>query len=155
MVRRWLTKDFTSEEGLAKFAMPETEKALEEKPEQPPMDIERALEEFVGQGAVLRNVLSGFLSTAQDQMEKIKIALAAEDAETVRKEAHAIKGGAGNLTADTLSAIAHRLEKAGASKDLENGTVILDQLAAEFTRLSEYVAKTDDVLMTAADEEIN
>ncbi len=60
------------------------------------------------------------------------------DAELVKREAHSIKGGAANLTANELSGIAFELENIGKSNTLEASTVILERLEKEFYRLDAF-----------------
>ncbi len=155
MVRRWLAQAYVPAEDISVTPPPEKEILVEEKRLLPPIDLDKALEEFVGQSAVLRNVLSGFQEAAREQIGHIKAALDSQDAETVRKEAHAIKGGAANLTADTLSAIAHELEKVGASGNLGKAAAVLDQLTAELERLCRYVADSEAALVLNDEKEIN
>ena len=50
------------------------------------------------------------------------------DAEVVRREAHSIKGGAANLTANDLSRIAFEIENIGISGMLEEGIDSLQKL---------------------------
>ncbi len=106
-----------------------------------PMDWERALEEFLGQTEVLSGVLEEFVKTAQSQIGLIAQALAANDAETVRKQAHAIKGGAANLTAETLAAVALDLENIGRGGELGQGPVTLQRLDQELARLKRYLSE--------------
>ena len=59
----------------------------------------------------------------------------------VGREAHSIKGGSANLTADTLSDIAFKLERTGSSGDLEGSLETLELLEKEFKRLEEFTKK--------------
>ena len=70
-----------------------------------PMDYEMALAEYEGDRAFLTTVLNGFLERAKAQMQTLRQALKRGDAETVREEAHAIKGGSGILMADRKSVV--------------------------------------------------
>ncbi|MBW2119167.1 MAG: Hpt domain-containing protein [Deltaproteobacteria bacterium] len=56
----------------------------------------------------------------------------------VRSEAHSIKGGAANLTADALSKVALELENIGKSNVLEGGIKVLERLENEFHHLEVY-----------------
>ncbi len=107
-------------------------------PENAPMDYERAVDEFEGDEEFLIEVLGGFLDNVRDQVVTIRQAISDGEAETVRKEAHSIKGGAANLTAQGLSGIAFELEQIGQSERLEMGPKILQRLEEEFTRLEVY-----------------
>ena len=103
-----------------------------------PMEYERALEEFEGDEAFLMEVLEGFIENVRSQIRTILQAVSDGDAEAVRKEAHSIKGGAANLTANELSATAFELEKIGESGVLDKGAEILERLEEQFFRLETY-----------------
>ncbi len=105
-----------------------------------PMDWALALEEFLDQEAVLVNVLAEFRQTLCQQFTLMENALDANDSETVRKEAHAIKGGAANLAMGALSALAARLEEKAKAGDLSRAGVGLKALKDEFERLEQYLA---------------
>jgi PAS domain S-box-containing protein len=99
------------------------------------MDFEKALNEFQGDKALLMEVLKGFVLNVRGQIGIIQQALMSQDAERVRREAHAMKGGAANLRADELSRIAFELETIGKSGELERGTETLIRLQRELSNL--------------------
>ena len=103
-----------------------------------PMNFELAIEEFEGDKELLMEVLEGFLENVRNQIVTIKQALSNGDTEVVSKEAHSIKGGAANLTADELSRIAFELEDIGKSGVLEGGIEVLERFEKEFCRLETY-----------------
>ena len=108
-----------------------------------PMNFEKAVEEFEGDKEFLMEVLEGFLDNVRAQIETIHHAISNGDAEVVWKEAHSIKGGAANLTADKLSKIAFELEKVGKSSTLEEGGEVLERLQKEFYRLENFARGMD------------
>ncbi|MCP4576228.1 MAG: PAS domain S-box protein [Deltaproteobacteria bacterium] len=110
-----------------------------------PMEYAKALEEFEGDEAFLMEVLEGFIGNVTSQIGIIREAISDGDSEIVRREAHSIKGGAANLTADELSKIAFELENIGRSGMLEEGIDSLQKLEREFFRLERFVAKRDDI----------
>jgi HPt (histidine-containing phosphotransfer) domain-containing protein len=55
-------------------------------------------------------------------------------------EAHALKGGAANLTADSLAEVAGEIESLGSSGVLERGAEILERFEEELLRLESYAA---------------
>ena len=69
----------------------------------------------------------------------IRQAIADDDAECVREEAHAMKGGAANLTADYLAGIAFELEKVGKTGFLTGGLDLLEKVEKECSRLEDYI----------------
>jgi len=107
------------------------------------MNFEKAIEEFEGDKEFLIEVLDGFLENVRAQIETIRQAISNGDAEVVWKEAHSIKGGAANLTADELSRIAFELENLGKSGMLEEGDEALERLKKEFYRLENYTKGID------------
>jgi PAS domain S-box-containing protein len=104
-----------------------------------PIDIEKAIAEFEGDKQLLSEVLAGFTLAVGKQIGAIRMALSCGDAETVRKEAHAIKGGAANITAKALSGVAFELENKGISKELKGAGEIIDSLEREFEVLRHYI----------------
>ena len=105
------------------------------KIESVPMNFEKAIEEFEGDKEFLMEVVDGFLDNVRAQIETIHQAITDGDSEVVRREAHSIKGGAANLTADVLSKIAFELENIGKSGLLEGGIEVLERLEKEFHHL--------------------
>ena len=78
-----------------------------------PMNFERAVEEFERDREFLMEVLEGFMGNVRAQIGTIRQAISDGDADQIREEAHSIKGGAANLTADNLSEVALELENIG------------------------------------------
>ena len=103
-----------------------------------PIDFDKAVEEFEGDKEFLMEVIDSFLEKVGTQTETIRQAISNGDSEIVRREAHSIKGGAANLTADELSKVASELENSGKSGMLGESTVILDRLEKEFHRLDTF-----------------
>jgi len=104
-----------------------------------PMDYDRALDEYDGNREFLIEILSGFLENAGRQIETILQALADGNADIVMKEAHALKGGAGLLTAVALSGVAQEMETIGKSGKLAAGAEVLARLEHEFQYLTDFV----------------
>jgi HPt (histidine-containing phosphotransfer) domain-containing protein len=107
-------------------------------PQEEPLDLKRAFEEFDCDREFILNLLEGFLDNARGRIFALWEALSAGDAETVRREAHSIKGGAANLTAGALSSAALLLEEIGRSGELEKGHGLIDRLEREVSRLEEF-----------------
>ena len=111
--------------------------------ENAPMNFERALEEFEGDKEFLTELLEGFIENVRAQVKIINQAISHGDAEVVKREAHSIKGGAANLTADKLSKIALELENIGKSGILEGGIEVLKRLEKESNRLEDYAGNKE------------
>ena len=110
----------------------------EKLPVDTPMDYEKALAEYEGDRAFLTTILDGFLKRAKTQMQTLRQALSSGDAETVREEAHAIKGGSGILMANALSGVALELETMGRSGALEGGLEVFERMERELRLLEAY-----------------
>ena len=106
-----------------------------------PMDFARALEEFEGNREFLTGLLENFLENVRAQLGTIREALDRADAEILRREAHAIKGGAANLAAAELSSAAAELEKTAKSGSLGEAPGGLERLETAYRRLDEFVHK--------------
>ncbi len=103
-----------------------------------PMNFQKALREFDGDKEFLIEILHDFLKQVKSQIEPIRQAISRGDAETVRREAHSIKGGAANLGANDLSMKAFELEDIGKSGILEGSAESLQKLEKELMRLENY-----------------
>ena len=106
-----------------------------------PMDFARALEEFEGNREFLMGLLESFLENVRAQLGTIREALDRADAEILRRESHAIKGGAANLAAVELSSAAAELEKTARSGSLGEAPGGLERLERAYRRLDEFVHK--------------
>jgi HPt (histidine-containing phosphotransfer) domain-containing protein len=106
-----------------------------------PMDFARALEEFDGNREFLTGLLERFLENVRAQLGTIREALDRADSEILRREAHAIKGGAANLAAAELSSAAAELEKTAKSGLLGEAPGVLERLERAYRRLDEFVHK--------------
>ncbi|MDO8453220.1 MAG: response regulator [Sulfurimonas sp.] len=85
------------------------------------MDIKSALGRVAGNEKLLRKLLFRFLQTQSDVMVRIHSAMEGHDMQTAIREAHTIKGLAGNIGADLLFQHAEELERV--LKEGESDTV--------------------------------
>jgi HPt (histidine-containing phosphotransfer) domain-containing protein len=98
-------------------------------------DFPDAVDAFLGREDVLSTVLASFLRTTKDQIARIPLSIVDGDLETVRREAHSIKGGAWNLAARSLGEAARLLEETAAAGKTESLAGALARLKREFERL--------------------
>ena len=105
-----------------------------------PINYHQAIAEFDNDPDFLMEVLSGFLKRVDQQIHTIRAAIADGNADLLAKEAHAIKGGAANLTADALAGAAARLEVTGKSGRLTRAADIVSTLDRERIRLHAFAA---------------
>ena len=137
MVEKWTGAVPQSKNPVAEYAIePE---AVDNNTEGAPMDYDKALEEFVGKKDVLTKVLNVFRQNVSRQIGRLRTAVSENNAELLKQEAHTLKGGAANLTAEKLSDLAHQLEVIGMSENLDTAGPVLDNFEKEFKRLEDYL----------------
>jgi CheY-like chemotaxis protein/HPt (histidine-containing phosphotransfer) domain-containing protein len=133
MVEKWITLKSGSMEVIT-----QGQSKGEVVEEDAPIDYPRALKEFEGDEGFLMEVIKDFLVVVRPQINTINQALSDGDADVVMKEAHAIKGGAANLTADQISGIALELEDIGKSGRLGGGIEVMERFEKGINRLAVY-----------------
>ena len=102
-------------------------------------DHDLVMEEFDYDREFLDQVMTEFFNTVSAQLPVIRQAIMDQNYDIVKKEAHAIKGGAANLRANSLSHAAHTLEKIGSSKKLSRASDALNEVEDIFAALKTYV----------------
>jgi two-component system, sensor histidine kinase and response regulator len=107
----------------------------------PPLDINRALDEFDGDKELFMKLINGFIDIVRGQINIIRKAISKGDMEAVRSEAHSIKGGAANLTAMDLSQIALDLEKIAKTGIKDGSMDVLSRLEQEFLRFETFAGR--------------
>jgi HPt (histidine-containing phosphotransfer) domain-containing protein len=113
-------------------------------PQDPPLDLACLLKEFEDDRQFLMKLMKGFLDTTRERIPAIREAILQGDALLVRKEAHAIKGGAALLAAGILSGMALNLESMAGANDLDRAMEALDRLDKEFLRLDAFSRTISD-----------
>ena len=103
-----------------------------------PIDYDVALEEF-GDMNIVNEVVAHFIEKVQTQIQDMREALTEQDIDGLRRDAHAIKGGAGTLEAKPLAREAEQMESLCKSNDLKAIPSALDNVVTEFDRLRTYV----------------
>jgi len=112
-----------------------------EKSSQPrgaPLDLKAALTRLGDDKEFLEEMLHEFLDSAPKQLEKLDEAVKKGDAKVVEREAHSIKGAAGNLNAKRFADLALKLELLGQTGDLAGVQEMIDNLRTELAHLQEY-----------------
>ena len=108
-----------------------------------PIDLENVLSNrFDGDKGFLTEILREFLDYAPKQLKVLQEAAEEGRAEVVEREAHSLKGAAGNLGAKRLADLSLNLELAGRAKDLAGAAEMINDLQAEFERLEEFVRQS-------------
>jgi PAS domain S-box-containing protein len=104
-----------------------------------PVDFNRMMEEFKGDEGFLIEVIEDYISDVSRQLNEIEEGLLEGDCEKIRKEAHAVKGGALNISAQALSSVACELELSGKKGNIEGGPALFEKLKYELNSLEVFV----------------
>lgn len=115
----------------------ETENETAQK-ETVPFDLEEAIEVF-GDLDTVMSIMSEFLENVEKQQQIIDNALENQDFETIRKEAHSVKGGAASIEAQALSASAKSLEFAAKDKNYDLSKDVFSVFISDFNTLKDVI----------------
>jgi PAS domain S-box-containing protein len=111
---------------------------------QPPWDRESALDSFMGQEEVLNRVVGNFVVKCDRQIEELRELVQARQFVDARVLAHAIKGGAWNLSAKPLGDAAAILEETTKQEDFEGSRAQLPTVRARFEEFKRSLPATVD-----------
>jgi PAS domain S-box-containing protein len=109
--------------------------------EVPIFDYQAAVRSFMGKEEVVLRVVQGFLERVDSQLLELKDALEREEPEAARNEAHAIKGGAWNLSVMRVGNCASRVEEAAKEEDLETAAHEYEALSRHFEEFRSYCTR--------------
>lgn len=115
--------------------------ACAENNKEAPLNFEEAIAEFEGDRDIFFRILDHFLRNVKNQIQTMNQSLSTQDAARLRMEAHSIKGGAANLTAAPLAALAAELEEIAIAGRLEDAPAILILFQEELQRLEAYIGE--------------
>ncbi len=123
-LRKWLpalsTAASASTHDMTATAMPVAEPAVD-LPELPGIDMAEALQRLGLSVTAYETILFRFADSETKILAGLQAAFESEDWETVQRQAHALAGAAGNVSANALHALAKQLEVS--SKDQTEGTI--------------------------------
>lgn len=104
-----------------------------------PLDITQALAEFMGNKAVLTDVLQSFVADGRECIQNAHEALHTGDCGRIQSLAHKLGGGAANLTANKMAEAAYALENTAQLEETEKIGTLLEKLEHEFCRFESYL----------------
>ena len=104
-------------------------------------DERNLLARLMGDREFAREVIAAFLHALPVQIRQLEDSLRAGDTAGAYRQAHTIKGAAGNVEALAIRTLAADLEKAGKEEKFEEALRMLPRLDAEFERLKETLKK--------------
>jgi HPt (histidine-containing phosphotransfer) domain-containing protein len=98
-------------------------------------DKESALDRVGGDLDLLIELAGIFIEDCPSIISRIEQAIQDEDAETLHRSAHTLKGAVGNFSAQATFEAAFELESKGRSKQLEGAREAVESLKHELARL--------------------
>ena len=112
------------------------------------LDLPQAMRRMGGNAKLMRKLIGRFAETQSDAMERVRAAIALGDVDTATREAHTVKGLAGNIGATQLLARAGVVESAlrhGPADDLPNALQAMEQeLALVLEQIAAAMGTTGD-----------
>ena len=94
-------------------------------------------ERFDGSRELIRTVIDSFTEEAPDTIDRMKHALAEEDADSLKELSHALKGSAANAGAERIREAALEMEKAAGKGEIDWIGGILDTMEDQLNRYIE------------------
>jgi len=91
----------------------------------------------------IRDVVAGWIEDNQGRMTALTEAIGVKNTEQVLSLAHAVKGSAATISADSLTEAASKLEIAGKEGSLENAETTFAELHKEFEKVESFVSQPD------------
>ena len=106
-----------------------------------PVNKATALERLDGDEELYLEIVQVFCADTPGQVQKLKEAIDAGDGPVAQRQAHSIKSASGNIGADTLRAIAFRMETAAKEGGAANAAPIFPELKTEFDQVMTFLEK--------------
>jgi PAS domain S-box-containing protein len=118
-------------------ALPESVQHEGEK--EPVIDMESALIRFGNDRAFFREMVEEFLNYVPGQIQKLEANARSGNAEAAQKDAHGIKGAAGNLSANRLFNIALKIENLGREGNISAMLPLIEDLTSALGSLKVFI----------------
>jgi HPt (histidine-containing phosphotransfer) domain-containing protein len=94
-----------------------------------------------GGAEFLKELVDIYLQDTPERLTELELALARQDAPTVTRAAHTIKGSSSNFGAQELARLAQEIELAGKAANLTAAASAAPGLKAEYARVAEALHK--------------
>jgi len=111
----------------------------------PLVDRQALLVQVDGDTALLRRMVSIFLADAPERLDAIRGAVESNNAESVAKLAHRLKGAVSNFSSEAVTRAALQLETMGQQRDLSNAPEAYEKLKIMIERLTPELAELVEV----------
>jgi CheY-like chemotaxis protein/HPt (histidine-containing phosphotransfer) domain-containing protein len=145
VVEKWAAEILNAERTAARPAVtkavsvPQASVPSAPLPGPAPADLSRLQSLAEGDKAIVERLANMFLDDAGQHGKLLREAVEKGDAKRIESEAHRIKGGAGQVGAETLQGLAAELEGIGRKSDLGLAGEILAAFEVEYRRVSGFL----------------
>ncbi len=116
-------------------------KEAEEEMDKDIFDKDALLEKLMNDAELVESIIDIFLEDIPKQIDILKSALIAKDADAVGRLAHSIKGAAGNICAYALQKSALQAEKSGKAGDLKKAGEHTSSILLEFDKIKSLMVR--------------
>lgn len=138
-IQKWLPKKDT--DSPSESVTPEQTATPQDEPNKVlPIDIEEGIDEF-GDRDLFLTVVKQLIDNIERQLDQMRPAVEEKNFEILRKEAHAIKGGAATAEAYPLSEAAKAVELLSKSGNSDAVQVAFETMLDEFERLKTFLTE--------------
>jgi PAS domain S-box-containing protein len=107
--------------------------------EETPLNLERLHTICRGKVTVQQQLVQAFIKNAQPGLEQIRLALQVNDFETIKQQAHRIKGASANVGVRLMPEVAAQLEQQAREKHLEGAMEKLEALEKQLGQVKAFV----------------
>jgi CheY-like chemotaxis protein len=117
-----------------------------------PLNIKQALSEFMGNKAVLSEVLQSFVTDSRECIQTAREAMLKGDYARIQSLAHKLGGGAANLTATELAEAAYTLENVAPPDEIDQIQPLIENVEQAFRRFESYLGQ--NAMLGSTEEEL-
>ncbi len=89
----------------------------------------------------LIELLEDYMNDSAESLKAIRYAIQAQDAVTVVRTAHTLKGASSNIGAVNMTELSKQLEELGGEETLNGAIELIDQLEVEFVEVKSELEK--------------
>ncbi len=107
--------------------------------EEYPVEMRSAMSRFGNDREFFKDLGKEFLNYVPEQIRNLEEAVKSEDTALVQKNAHSIKGAAGNLSANKVASVAVVIENMGRQGDISEVSSLIEDLKSEISCLEQFV----------------
>ena len=108
----------------------------------PPMDIDRALDRFANDRPFLVEMCLDYVAGLPKRIQEIKSAVDLKNANDLSRFAHNLRGVSANFSAEGITDLCAQLEALGRHEDLTTATELVSRLEVEAGRLVKYLQES-------------